>query len=79
MTMRLVRSTRSFFCFCILPLCVIVFSYVMTARHIMKSALPISDGVQHPQANAHKSTAKIVLELSIVFVISYVPYHITWV
>lgn len=26
----------------ILPLCVILFSYVMTVRHIMKSALPIS-------------------------------------
>jgi Leucine-rich repeat (LRR) protein len=64
---------------CILPLCVIVFSYVMTARHIMKSALPISDGVQHPQGNARKNTAKIVLGLSIVFVISYVPYHIIWV
>jgi hypothetical protein len=64
---------------CILPLCVILFSYVMTARHIMKKALTISGGAQHPQANARKKTAKIVIGLSIVFVISYVPYHIIWV
>jgi hypothetical protein len=64
--------------FCILPLCVIVFFYVMTARHLVKSAIPISEGIQHPQAKRRKNTAKIVLGLCIVFVISYVPYHITW-
>jgi hypothetical protein len=62
--------------FCILPLCVIVFFYVMTAGHLVKSALPISEEIQHPQANRRKNTAKIVLGLSTVFVISYVPYHI---
>jgi hypothetical protein len=61
--------------FCILPLCVIVFFYVMTARHLVKSAIPISEEIQHPQANRRKNTAKIVLGLCIVFVISYVPYH----
>jgi hypothetical protein len=50
----------------------------MIARHIMRSALPVSDGVQHPQANTRKSTAKIALGLSIVFVIIYVPYRILW-
>jgi Leucine-rich repeat (LRR) protein len=61
---------------CILPLCVIVFFYVMTARQLVKSALPISEEIQHPQANKRKNTAKILLGLCIVFVISYVPYHI---
>jgi len=63
---------------CILPLCVIVFSYIGTARHLLKSALPISDDTQHPQANTRKNIAKIVLGLGVVFVISYVPYHILW-
>ncbi|PNF18689.1 hypothetical protein B7P43_G05040 [Cryptotermes secundus] len=63
---------------CILPLCVIVFSYIMTARHLVKSSLPISQQVQHPQENTRRSIAKIVLGLSFVFVISYGPYHIIW-
>jgi hypothetical protein len=64
--------------FCILPLCVIVFFYVKTARHLVESAIPISEEIQHPQANRRKNTAQIVLGLSTVFVISYVPYHIIW-
>jgi hypothetical protein len=63
---------------CVLPLCVIVFSYVMTARHLVKSALPISQEMKHPQENARRSIAKIVLGLTFVFVISYGPYHIIW-
>jgi hypothetical protein len=61
---------------CILPLCVIVFSYVMTARHLVKSALPISQQIQHPQESTRRNIAKIVLGLSFVFLISYGPYHI---
>jgi hypothetical protein len=64
--------------FCILPLCAIVFFYVMTARHLVKSAHTISEEI-HPLATRRKNTARIVLGLSIVFVISYVPYHIIWV
>jgi gastrin-releasing peptide receptor len=63
---------------CILPLCVIVFSYVMTARHLVKSALSMSQQMQHPQENTRRNIAKIVLGLSFVFVISYGPYHIIW-
>jgi Leucine-rich repeat (LRR) protein len=63
---------------CILPLCVIVFSYVMAARHLVKSALPISQQMQHPQESTRRNIAKIVLGLSFVFVISYGPYHIIW-
>jgi hypothetical protein len=62
--------------FCILPLCVILFFYVMMARHLVKSAIRSSAEIQHPQANIRRNTTKIVLGLSIVFVISYVPYHI---
>jgi hypothetical protein len=64
--------------FCILPLCVIVFFYVMTARHLVKSAHTISEEI-HPLASRRKNTARIVLGLSIVFVISYLPYNIIWV
>jgi hypothetical protein len=63
---------------CVLPLCVIAFSYIMTARHLLKSARPISQESQNPQANARKNIAKIVLGLGVVFLISYVPYHILW-
>jgi hypothetical protein len=61
---------------CVLPLCVIAFSYIMTARHLLKSARPISEGTQSPQLNTRTNTAKIVLELTAVFLISYVPYHV---
>jgi ABC-type Fe3+ transport system permease subunit len=64
---------------CVLPLCVIAVSYIMTARHLVKSAQPISEGTQSPQLNACTNTAKIVLGLTAVFLISYVPCHVFWV
>ena len=63
---------------CVLPLCVITFSYVMTARHLIKSARSISEGTQNPQLNTRRNTAKIVMGLAFVFMISYVPYHAFW-
>jgi hypothetical protein len=63
---------------CILPLCVIAFSYIMTAHHLLNSAQPISDETQNPQLNTRKNTAKIVVGLTVVFLISYVPYHGYW-
>jgi hypothetical protein len=63
---------------CVLPLCVIAVSYIMTDRHLLKSARPISEGTQSPQLNTRTNTAKIVLGLTVVFVISYVPYHVFW-
>jgi hypothetical protein len=61
---------------CALPLCVIAFSNIKAARHLVKSALPISDNIQHPLAETRKNTAKIVFGLTVVFLISLVPYHI---
>jgi hypothetical protein len=58
------------------PLCVIAFSYIMTARHLVKSVQPISEGTQNPQMNTRKNTAKIVGGLTVVFLISFVPYHV---
>jgi hypothetical protein len=63
---------------CVLPLCLIAFSYIMTARHLLKRADPIFEGTQNPKLNKRKSTAKIVVGLTIVFLISYVPYHVFW-
>jgi hypothetical protein len=57
---------------------VIAFSYIMTARHLVKSAQPISEETQSPQMNTRKNTAKIVLGLTVVFPISYVPYDALW-
>jgi hypothetical protein len=64
--------------FCVFPLLVIAFSYITTARHLFKSSSPISEGTQNPQINARKNAAKIMMGLTVVFSISYVPFHIIW-
>jgi len=63
---------------CVLPLCVIAFSYVMTARHLAENSRSISEGTQNPQLKTRRNAAKIVVGLTVVFVISYVPYHVLW-
>ena len=63
---------------CVLPLIVIAFTYIMTARHLVESSRSISEGTQNPQLEARRNTAKIVVELTVVFLISYVPYHTFW-
>jgi hypothetical protein len=63
---------------CVIPLCVIAFTYIMTARHLLKSADPISQETQNPQLNTRKYYEKIVLGLTIVFLISFVPNHALW-
>jgi hypothetical protein len=63
---------------CVLPLCVIAFSYVMTARHLVESSRSISEGTQNPQQQTRRNTAKTVVGLTVVFMISSVPYHIFW-
>ena len=61
---------------CVLPLCVIAFYYIMIAIHLVKSSRPISEGTQNPQLKTRRNSAKIVVGLTVVFVISYVPYHV---
>ena len=61
---------------CVLPLCVIAFCYIMTARHLLESSSPISEETQNPQLKKRKNSAKVVLGLTVVFLISYVPFHI---
>jgi Leucine-rich repeat (LRR) protein len=60
---------------CLLPLCLIVFSNTMTAFHLVKNSDPISEGTQNPQLNTRKNSAKVVLGLTVVFLISYLPNH----
>jgi hypothetical protein len=62
---------------CIYPLFVILFSCIMTVRHLVKSFRSVSEETQNPQLNTRKNSAKIVLGLSVVFIISYVPFRIT--
>ena len=64
--------------FCVIPLLVIAFSYISTARHLFKSSCPISEETKIPQMNARKNAAKIMMGLTVVFSISYVPFHIVW-
>jgi hypothetical protein len=61
---------------CVIPLCVIAFSYIMTALHLLKNPSSLTEGAQNPQHKTRKNTAKVVLGLTVVFLISYVPYHI---
>jgi len=63
---------------CVLPLCVIAFSYIMTACHLVESSRAISEGTQNPQLKTRRNSAKIVVGLTVVFLISYVPYHAFW-
>jgi len=66
------------FVFCVLPLFVVAFFYIMTARHLVNSADLTTEETQNPQLNKRKNVAKYVMGLTIVFLISYVPYHAFW-
>ena len=63
---------------CVLPLFVVGFSYVMTARHLVDWSPFVSEGTQNPQMETRRNTAKTVVGLAFVFMISYVPYHVFW-
>ena len=52
---------------CVYPLCVIVFTYIMMARHLVKSSFPISEESQNPKLNTRKIAAKVVVGLTAVF------------
>jgi hypothetical protein len=62
---------------CVVPLCVTAFCYIMTARHLVKSSLSVPGEIKNPQQNTRNITAKILLGLTGVFVISYLPNHIS--
>ena len=61
---------------CAIPLCVISFTYTTTALYLKESSRSIPEGTQNPQLNTRRTTAKIVVGLTVVFMISYVPYHV---
>jgi len=63
---------------CGFPLCVIAFTFIMTARHLVESFRSIPVGTQIPQLNTTRNTAKILLALTVAFLISCVPYHACW-
>jgi hypothetical protein len=60
---------------CVLPLFVIAFSYIMTARHLLESSCSLSQETQNSRLNTRKTAAKVVLGLTVVFLITSVPYH----
>jgi Leucine-rich repeat (LRR) protein len=68
--------TFQLFVACVIPLCVIAFSYIMTAHHLVESSCSLSRESQNPHHNTRTNTAKVVLGLTFVFLISYLPYHI---
>jgi hypothetical protein len=62
--------------YCVIPLCLIAFCYIMASRHLLKDSCAISEGTQKPQLNTRKITAKDLLGLIIAVLISCVPYNI---
>jgi somatostatin receptor 5 len=62
--------------FCVLPLCVIAFSYIMTSLHLLKNRFSFSEETQNPRLNKRKTTAKVVLGLTLVFLFTSVPFHV---
>jgi hypothetical protein len=64
---------------CVLPLCVIAYTYIMTARHLVESSRSLSEGTQNPILKTRRNTARILIGLTVVFLISYLPYHAFWI
>jgi hypothetical protein len=52
---------------CVLPLSMVAFSYVMTARHLVVSSCVISEGTQNPQPETRRNTAKKCVGASFCF------------
>jgi hypothetical protein len=50
----------------------------MTASHLAKRLPSIFHGTQNPHLKARRNAAKIVVGLTVVFMISYLPYHAYW-
>jgi hypothetical protein len=61
---------------CVVPLGVSAFCYIMTSCHLFDSSRPLSEGTQNQQLKTRKHTAKILLGLTVVFLITYVPFEI---
>jgi hypothetical protein len=59
----------------VLPLCVIAFCYVMTFRHLLKNSFSVSE-THNARQNTRKTTAKVVLGLTVAFLFTSVPFHI---
>ncbi|XP_069696522.1 uncharacterized protein [Periplaneta americana] len=63
--------------FCIFPLGITVCMYCLAAIHLMRST-NIASGEVHNQGNSRRSTTRIVLSFTLVFVVSLLPYHLLW-
>jgi hypothetical protein len=56
---------------------VIAFSYLSIARHLVKNSCSLSEETQNPRLNTRTHTARVVLGLTAVFMISYLPFHVS--
>ncbi|XP_069696520.1 uncharacterized protein [Periplaneta americana] len=63
--------------FCIFPLGVTACMYCLAARDLKRST-NIASGEVHNQRNSRRSTTRIVLSFTLVFVVSLLPYHLLW-
>jgi glycerol uptake facilitator-like aquaporin len=51
----------------VLPLCVIAFTYITAARHLVESSRSISEGTENSQINKRLNTANFVVGLTVIF------------
>lgn len=62
------------------PLCVIACFYLLMAHHLMVSTRNVPGELQHAgqsgQIRARKKVAKMVLSFVVIFMVSFLPYHV---
>jgi hypothetical protein len=56
---------------CVLPLCVIAFSYIMTYRHLLRGTCSLSEEQQIPRMKTHNDTETVLFALSSLLLFSY--------
>jgi hypothetical protein len=50
----------------------------MTVLHLEKDPPSIFHGTQNPQLKTRRNAAKIVIGFTVIFIISYMPFHACW-
>jgi ABC-type protease/lipase transport system fused ATPase/permease subunit len=55
---------------CVIPFCLVAFSNVITARHLVENSRFVSEATQNPQLKTRRIIAKTVMGMPVVFLIS---------
>jgi hypothetical protein len=60
---------------CVFPMCVIAFCYLRMARNLVQISCSLPQEAQNPLLNVRKNAAKVVLGLTVVLLVCFLPYH----